>query len=61
MDSDEKNEKSEKNHLSEDDAFDYAEIQRMLPEQFENLYKTYPLTEDTSCGFWFFQGNFMQK
>lgn len=43
------------------DQFDYTEIQRMLPEQFDDLYKTLPLTEDTSCGIWIFKGDWLQK
>jgi hypothetical protein len=41
--------------------FDYAEIQQMLPEQFDDLYKTLPITEDTTCGLWIFKGDFFQK
>lgn len=43
------------------DKFDYTEIERMLPEQFDDLYKTLPLTEETTCGVWFIRGNLWQK
>lgn len=50
--------KRRKNH---DEQFDYAEIQKMLPEQFDDLYKTLPLTDDTTCGLGIFKGGWLQK
>lgn len=44
-----------------EDGFDYKRIERMPSAEFDDLYRTYPLTEDTTCGFWIFQGSFMQK
>lgn len=41
--------------------FDYAEIEQMLPEHFDDLYKTLPLTEETTCGLWLFKGELWQK
>lgn len=41
--------------------FDYTEIEKMLPEQFDDLYETLPLTEDTTCGIWFIRGAIWQK
>lgn len=41
--------------------FDYTEIEKMLPEQFDDLYETLPLTEDTTCGVWFIRGPVWQK
>lgn len=43
------------------DTFDYTEIERMLPENFDDLYHTLPLTEDTTCGLWIFKGDLLQK
>lgn len=43
------------------DKFDYTEIEKMLPEQFDDLYETLPLTEETTCGIWFIRGNLWQK
>lgn len=44
-----------------EDGFDYKTIERMPSAEFDDLYQTYPLTEDTTCGFGIFQGSFMQK
>lgn len=44
-----------------DERFDYTEIQSMLPERFDDLYSTLPLTEETTCGIWFIRGKFWQK
>lgn len=41
--------------------FDYQEIEKMLPEELDNLYSTMPLTKETTCGFWIFKGWFLQK
>lgn len=43
------------------DKFDYTEIEKMLPEQFDDLFKTLPLTEETTCGIWFIRGRLWQK
>lgn len=43
------------------EAFDYAEIEKMLPEKFDELYKTFPLTDETTCGLWRFRGDLWQK
>lgn len=43
------------------DQYDYKEIEQMLPEQFDDLFKTLPLTEETTCGIWFIRGHFWQK
>lgn len=53
-------EKPKKRNKNEN-QFDYAEIQQMLPDQFDDLYKTLPITEDTTCGLWIFKGEFFQK
>lgn len=42
-------------------SFDYTEIEQMLPEQFDKLFKTLPLTEETTCGIWIFKGELLQK
>lgn len=42
-------------------AFNYEAIERMPSAEFDDLYRTYPLTEETTCGFWIFQGSLMQK
>lgn len=34
---------------------------KMLEEDFDDIYKNYPLTEDTTCGFGFIKGKFLQK
>lgn len=41
--------------------FDPEEIEKMLPEDFDNLFQTLPITDDTSCGFWMFKGSMLQK
>lgn len=51
----------EKNGTKSDETFDYTEIEKMLPEKFDELYKTFPLTEETTCGLWIFRGNLWQK
>ncbi|XP_070501306.1 solute carrier organic anion transporter family member 74D-like [Chironomus tepperi] len=33
---------------------------QMLEDDFEEVYKNYPLNEDTTCGFGFFRGSFLQ-
>lgn len=43
------------------DEFDYSEIEKMLPKEFDDLYRTLPLTEETTCGLWFIRGNLWQK
>lgn len=34
---------------------------KLLEEDFEEIYKNYPLTDDTTCGFGFFRGPILQK
>jgi hypothetical protein len=34
---------------------------KMLEDDFEKVYKNYPLNEDTTCGFCWFRGSFLQK
>lgn len=53
-------EKPRKRNKNEN-QFDYGEIQKMLPEQFDDLYKTLPITKDTTCGLWIFKGELFQK
>lgn len=36
--------------------YDPKEIESMLPEEFDQLFETTPLTEDTTCGYWIFKG-----
>lgn len=36
------------------------QIENMLPEEFDTLFETTPLNDDTTCGFWLFRG-LMQK
>lgn len=60
------NEKSPKNNNQKTKSkkskqFDYAEIEKMLPEEFDNLFDTLPITEETTCGWWIFKGRLMQK
>lgn len=43
------------------DEFDYTEIEKMLPKEFDDLYRTLPLTEETTCGIWFIRGSLWQK
>ena len=33
----------------------------MLSDDFEDVYKNFPINEDTACGFWFIRGSFLQK
>lgn len=54
-------EKPTKRRKNDHDSFDYAEIEKMLPEQFDELYEKLPLTEDTTCGLWIFKGDLLQK
>lgn len=54
-------EKPTKRRKRDEQPFDYAEIEQMLPEQFDDLYRTLPLTEDTTCGIWMFKGAWLQK
>uniref|UniRef100_A0A182WBM8 Kazal-like domain-containing protein n=1 Tax=Anopheles minimus TaxID=112268 RepID=A0A182WBM8_9DIPT len=37
------------------------ETEKMLPEDVEDMYRDMPLTKDTSCGFWIFQGPLLQR
>lgn len=48
-------------YVPDDDAFDYTGIERMRSEEFDDLYQTYPLTDETTCGLWIFRGKLMQK
>lgn len=34
---------------------------KMLEEDFDELYRKYPLTDDTTCGLGFVRGRFLQK
>lgn len=34
---------------------------KMLEEDFDELYKKFPLSDDTRCGYGIFQGPFLQK
>lgn len=43
------------------DDFDHTEIEKMLPTEFDDLYRTLPLTEETTCGIWFIRGSLWQK
>lgn len=52
---------AEKENKSNGTKFNYAEIEKMLPDQFDDLYKTLPLTEETTCGIWFIRGRLWQK
>ncbi|XP_055623979.1 solute carrier organic anion transporter family member 74D-like [Toxorhynchites rutilus septentrionalis] len=37
------------------------EFQRMLPDDLDEMFKDMPQTEDTTCGYWIFKGDFLQK
>jgi hypothetical protein len=37
------------------------EMERMIPENLEDLYNDMPITDDTSCGFGALRGPFLQK
>lgn len=34
---------------------------KMLEQDFDEIYKNYPLTEDTTCGIGFIKGRLLQK
>jgi len=34
---------------------------KMLEADFDEVFKDYPLTQETSCGFGYFRGKLMQK
>ncbi|XP_035917032.1 solute carrier organic anion transporter family member 74D-like [Anopheles stephensi] len=38
-----------------------AEMEKMLPEEVEDMYRDMPLTKDTTCGLWMFQGPMLQR
>lgn len=38
-----------------------AEMEKMLPNDLEDMFKDMPLTKDTTCGFWIFKGEFLQR
>ncbi|XP_050093605.1 solute carrier organic anion transporter family member 74D-like [Anopheles aquasalis] len=38
-----------------------AEMQKMLPQDIEDMYRDLPLTKDTTCGFWMFKGPLLQR
>uniref|UniRef100_A0A182UP32 Solute carrier organic anion transporter family member n=1 Tax=Anopheles merus TaxID=30066 RepID=A0A182UP32_ANOME len=38
-----------------------VEMEKMLPEDVEDMYRDMPVTKDTSCGFWMFQGPMLQR
>ena len=33
---------------------------KMLEDNFEEVYKNYPINDDTTCGFGFLRGSFLQ-
>lgn len=37
------------------------ESEKMLPNELEDMFKDMPLTKDTTCGFWIFKGEFLQR
>lgn len=37
------------------------EVKRLLTTDYEEMYKTTPLTDDTSCGYGFLRNSFLQK
>ena len=53
--------KPSKNGGSYRDKYDYKEIEQMLPEDFDTLFKTMPVTDETSCGLWIFKGSYLQR
>lgn len=56
-----KSNKNEENGRIQTDEFHYPEIEKMLPNEFDTLYKTMPLTDETTCGLSFLRGNIWQK
>lgn len=48
-------------YVPDDDTFNYKGIERMRSDEFDDLYRTYPLTDETTCGLWICRGNFLQK
>lgn len=55
------NDKQAENGRIKADPFDSPEIEKMLPDEFDTLYKTMPLTEETTCGWSFMRGGLWQK
>jgi hypothetical protein len=37
------------------------ELEKMLVEDFDELFKNMPITDDTRCGIGFLNGRFLQK
>ena len=37
------------------------EIEEMKVEEFDELFQTMPISDDTRCGLGFIQGSFLQK
>uniref|UniRef100_A0A182QCQ2 Solute carrier organic anion transporter family member n=1 Tax=Anopheles farauti TaxID=69004 RepID=A0A182QCQ2_9DIPT len=37
------------------------EVEKMLPDDLEDMYRDMPLTKDTSCGLWMFKGPLLQR
>lgn len=50
----------EKNRKDGVGAADPKEIENMLPEDFDTLFQTTPLTSDTTCGYWMCRGLFQR-
>lgn len=42
-------------------AIKKPEYERMLLKDLDYMYKDTPLTKYTKCGYWIFQGSFLQK
>lgn len=61
MNNSEKDVDDDNTYVPDEDAFDYKGIERMPSDEFEDLYRTYPITEETKCGFWMLKGSCMQK
>lgn len=41
--------------------FDFSDEKMLEEENFEDVYRKYPLTDDTMCGFGSFRGGLLQK
>ena len=61
VDDDEKEEEKKKFLAPQRKISPMEFTEKMLEADFEEVYRNYPLTEDTTCGLGFLRGRLLQK
>lgn len=61
LNGDEKHKKQEAEQPLIENKYPVVFTDKMLEQDFDEIYKNYPLTEDTTCGIGFIKGRLLQK